>query len=53
MKGNHRKIECKMKTLPGVYLSDWDQRKLSEDMRNLFDAYQLEYLIIIRNTKKL
>jgi len=38
---------CKLKKANGS-LTEWERRKISEEMRNIFLAYNLEYVIITR-----
>lgn len=44
---NMRNIECKVKSTEND-LTEWERRKISEDSRNLFFAYHLDYLIMYR-----
>ena len=39
---------CKMKKANGR-LTEWEKRKLSETLRNIVLAYDLEYLIITKD----
>ena len=42
-----KKMICKLKKAQGS-LTEWERRKISEEMRNIFLAYNLEYVIITR-----
>ena len=46
---NDRKIECKIKPKQDHLLTERQRREISENVRNICFAYDLEYIIVINN----